>query len=199
MPSSEATHLPAPPRPLPAVPCLVYDGSRVRWDRWEAAPRVLCAKLDQSCEACRDPGPASISRGVLDVPERTVIERRPLKRRPGRPREWADATRTVKAHRHWRLMAFLCTRCGHLGVLDHGAGVVDAPEAWRAAEMVLCDGCDAVCGVGVDLVEARVNLVALGGWTGGEGSDWDLCPACNPASASEPPPRALAAYRAPAH
>jgi hypothetical protein len=94
----------------------------------------------------------------------------------------------VPAHAYMQLAAYLCPRCLHLDVFDSHT---NAP-----AEAILCDGCDTLCGVGVDLAEARANLITLGGWSGGAGTDWDLCPACNPATSPSPPPRALAALRA---
>ena len=175
------------PRPLPSVPCLTYDGRRVQWDRWSSAPKVLCAKLDQSCDACRGPGPGALAHGILQ-PHDGETRRAATKvgtYPSGRPKfKGVD----VPVHAYMQLTAFLCPRCLHLDVFDSHT---NAP-----AEAILCDGCDTLCGVGLDQAEARANLVALGGWSGGEGVDWDLCPDCNPANTPTPPPRALAVLRA---
>ena len=181
------------PRPLPSVPCLTYAGKRVQWAPWEKAPRVLCSKLDQSCGTCPFPGPLATALGKL-IPHdgETIRHARKVGTYPsGRPKfKGFD----VPAHAYYRLSAFLCPQCFHLDVLDHSPESLDATRM-GPAEMVLCDGCDVPCGIGVDLTEARANLVTLGGWTGGD-ADWDLCPTCNPERNPDPPPRALEAMRA---
>jgi hypothetical protein len=142
-----------------------------------------------TCDACGVVAPSSVCTGVLDVPEHAVTEHRPLKRALGKRRKWVDVNRVIPSYQHLRLMAFWCSHCGSLDVIDveghDGRSDTrveghDGRSDTRPAEVVLCDDCDAVCGIGSTLAEARQNSIALGGWTGGEDTDQDLCPACTP-------------------
>jgi hypothetical protein len=131
-----------------------------------------------ACDTCGVVAPSIICTGVLDIPEHAVTEHRPLKRTPRKRREWTNITRVVPSYQHLRLMAFWCSHCGSLDVIDVEGR--DGRSNTHPAEVVLCDACDAVCGIGSTLAEARQNSITLGGWTGGEDTDQDLCPACTP-------------------
>lgn len=184
---------PFPTRPLPAVPCLTYDGDRVTWSRWETGLPILCSRVDTACGSCRDPGPAVYSVGTVHPPAgSTWTHERPIDRRPGERRRWTRVQ--TPAHPYWRLHATCCPACHRIDVIDL-AGRAPGGAGARPVEALLCDGCDALCAIGATLTEARATLVTLGGWTGGD-ADWDLCPACNPDRVPDPPPRAIAARRA---
>lgn len=183
--------VPPPPAPGP-VPVLTWGGHRVLWDRWETAPQILCPKARAACESCQWDGPVSIARGRVQYPEATVEVTVPTrKRRPGETRKWATVHRVQPARQVAALMAFYCPRCGRVDVLHLDDASVEAASA------LLCDGCDQLAAAGATLDEARATLVALGGWTAGGDADWDLCPACNPATDPAANPRAVLARRAP--
>lgn len=176
------------PKPLPSIPCPTFDGHRVKWEPWKAATAVT--HIDPSCGACAFPGPLSVSFGVgqpnpgemWDVPvPRTLPSGR-------------TCLRDVKipAHPVLRLWAILCPSCYSLDVIALGGR---ENWEWENTPTILCDGCDRFSAAGATLEEARSNLVALGGWTAAE-TDWDLCPACNPASPEPTSIRAAAAVRA---
>ena len=174
-------------RPLPAVPCPVYDGHPIQWQPWAAQPRVT--HIDPRCYACAFPGPLSSSFGkAMPLPGEMFASTRPARTRRGGCDY--DVAVTVPAWPVYRLAAVLCPSCLHLDVHETSAD-------GRSVEVILCDGCDAPCAVGATLTEARHTLATVyGGWTS-DGADWDLCERCNPAAApTQPPPRALAAYAA---
>ena len=175
-----------PPRPLPTVPCPVYDRHPIQWQPWAARPRVT--HVDPRCDACAFPGPLSASFGkAMPLPGEMFASTRPARTRRGGCDY--DVAVTVPAWPVYRLAAVLCPSCFQLDVHEFG-------KAGRGVEVILCDGCDVACAVGATLAEARHTLTTVyGGWTGA-GADWDLCQRCNPAETPNPPPRALAAIAA---
>lgn len=182
----DPARLPQRPAPLPSVPCLVYAGRRIQWEPWRSAPLVLCSKVDQSCDACTHPGPGVMAFGK-ELPHDGETKRVAVKvgtQPSGRPL-WKG--RDVPVRAMYRLAAHLCPSCLDLTVHD-----LNDRDGTAPVQVLLCDGCDRACSVGQTLDEARTNLLELGGWTAGGDADWDLCPACNPATSPEVPPRALA-------
>lgn len=176
-------------KPLPSVPCAVFDSHRVKWDAW--SPAVPVTHIDPSCSACSFPGPLfTASAALLPNPGEMFDGVREKKGRSGR--DYAVPQR-YPAHPVLRLWAVLCPTCYAIEVidpagLDENRNSVDVPA-------ILCDGCDRYCAAGATLAEARSNLVAVGGWSAAE-TDWDLCPACNPASPEPTSIRAATAIRA---
>jgi hypothetical protein len=159
------------PRPLPGVPCPIFEARTVRWEPWSKAPAVT--HIDPACDACAFPGPLRVSSGTMLPNDGEMFETRDLVRSKRRPDlERYGRARQVRAWPVLKLFASLCPQCFAIHIIEPDG----RPDGVRS---LLCDGCDAYCAAGSTWAEARANLARLGGWSSGE-ADWDLCPACNP-------------------
>jgi hypothetical protein len=148
-----------------------WQGTPVTWEPWKVDPTMFICPPPKKlgCEECGHVGQSSAR--AMTAPREgetiTVEVQVGRSRRTGRP-VFQEAQRP--AHSYIVALAFRCDGCEHVRMFS--------ADFKTDVSVLLCDDCDCIAAAGATDEEARESLVALGGWTGGAGTDWDRCPSC---------------------